>query len=68
MVISGTEALFDVLSADQENVSESLRNAILDAVSNLASNIKMATMLINRFDLSSITDLTRCKVRISRIV
>ncbi|XP_031575224.1 uncharacterized protein LOC116308861 [Actinia tenebrosa] len=61
MAISGTEALFDVLSADEETVFESLRKAILDAVMNLAKNQKMAAMLINGFDLTKIIDLTRCK-------
>lgn len=63
MVISGTEALFDVLSLDEETVTESLRKTTLDAVMNLAKNQKMAAMLINRFDLMNIIDLTRCKVR-----
>ncbi|KAK3743856.1 hypothetical protein QZH41_005254 [Actinostola sp. cb2023] len=64
MIISGTEALFDVLAAEEG--TEDLRNAVLEAIVHLANNQKMASMLID-FGLENVIELTVCKFKTSEI-
>lgn len=59
MVISGTEALFDVLGA--EGGSEELHNAVLEAIDNIASNEKMAAKLVD-FGLDTVIQMIGSKV------
>lgn len=57
MVISGLEALFGLMA-----LSESLQEAVLIAIKNLAVHPKGARAMLE-YDLGIVTRLTSCKVR-----
>jgi len=59
MVISGTEALFEILVA--KDVTEELHNAVLETICNIANNETMATKLLD-FGLDNVVQLLETKV------
>ena len=61
MVISGMEALFDLLDS---STVKNLQKAVLGAVMNLAKIPKVA-VLLNEFGLEKIVQLLPCKVSLT---
>lgn len=57
MTLSGTEALFDLLTSS----NPALQQTVLCAIKNLAAHPKMARLFID-YGLESVTELLSCKV------